>query len=494
MVHQQFPKSVLVTGANRGIGFGLVQQFLKHKEVEHVFAGTRNPDNAKELNEITDARLTVVKLDINCDKSIEAAVQEVSKVVGEEGLHCLVNNAGVLIPYKFSDAPNRQKLEDQLLPNVVSQIMVTHNFLPLIRKAAYQGSWGVAHAAILNISSDFGSITSAGIKGSGEKGFIPYKCSKAAVNQFTHTLSEDLDADGILVAAFHPGWVQTDMGGQEAPTDIEESANNLVTSFSHLEHKHQGGYFDNKGEYPRSVLITGANRGLGLTLVKEFMKHKEVLHIFAGVRNPDKADELNAISDARVVVVKLDVECDKTIASAVEEVSKVVGEYGLNCLINNAGVWVEYNFSDKPDRKKLEQQLNPNTTSPIMVTHYFLPLIRKAAFSGSWGLSHAAIINMSSDFGSISKPDFPGSWGGWLPYKVSKAALNQFTHTLAEDLDSEGILVVAFNPGWCQTDMGGKDAPLEASDAIGQLVEACSKLEQKHNGGFYNYDGEVFPW
>ncbi|CAJ0587910.1 unnamed protein product, partial [Mesorhabditis spiculigera] len=244
---EKLPKSVLITGANRGIGYGLVKEFLKHSEVEFVFAGVRKPESAKELLEIHDSRLKIVKLDVTSDESIKAVEHQVASMVGDHGLNLLINNAAVLIPYWLNEEPNRANLLEMHNVNLVSPIVVAHFFLPLLRKAARSGTWGISTSAVINISSELGSNTRCQEPGSGRLGFIPYKSSKAAMNRFTATLSEDIKNDGILVAAFHPGWVQTDMGGPEAPTPLAESVGNLVKSFGRLGEEHCGGFFDNEG-------------------------------------------------------------------------------------------------------------------------------------------------------------------------------------------------------------------------------------------------------
>ncbi|KAJ1358979.1 hypothetical protein KIN20_017566 [Parelaphostrongylus tenuis] len=111
--------SVFITGTDKGIGFGLVKEFLKISAVRFVIAGASNPLTAKGLNAITDSRLKIVKIDVTCDKSINEAYEEVEKLVGENGLNVLLNNAAIFPPYFTSGVINRQTLLDTLNVNTV---------------------------------------------------------------------------------------------------------------------------------------------------------------------------------------------------------------------------------------------------------------------------------------------------------------------------------------------------------------------------------------
>ncbi|KAJ1358984.1 hypothetical protein KIN20_017572 [Parelaphostrongylus tenuis] len=198
------PGSVFITGANRGIGFGLVKEFLKIPSVKLVLAGVRNPENAKDLKTISDSRLKIVKIDVTCDQSIKNAYTEVEKLVGEDGLNVLLNNAGIFIPYFTNDVTDRQKILSCLNVNTVGAAITCQTFLPLLRKASSHGKgdhFGVDRAAIVNISSLEGSIQ-LNEDGSADQGSFAYKISK-----------------------------------------VEESASSLVKSMSRLQKQHNGGFY-----------------------------------------------------------------------------------------------------------------------------------------------------------------------------------------------------------------------------------------------------------
>ncbi|PIO69067.1 oxidoreductase, short chain dehydrogenase/reductase family protein [Teladorsagia circumcincta] len=185
------PYSVMVTGANRGIGLGLVKEFLKNKEIRHVIATARDPNNAKELKEISDSRLSTIKLDVTCDESIKSAYKEVEKIVGDKGLTILLNNAGMWVKYFTEQEPNRADIIKNFDTNAASVAVLT----------------------------------------------------QSALNSLMKTMAIDLEPEHILIASFCPGWVQTDMGGASASITVEESATALVSSFAKLNKEHHGGYF-----------------------------------------------------------------------------------------------------------------------------------------------------------------------------------------------------------------------------------------------------------
>ncbi|CAD6193383.1 unnamed protein product [Caenorhabditis auriculariae] len=240
------PYSVLVTGANRGIGLGLVRELLKDSGIGVIVATARDIENAQKLKEVQDPRLHLLQLDVNCDKSIKTFYEKLSGVVGENGLNVLINNAGVLVNYTSEQEPSRKDLLKQIETNTISVVVLTQKLLPLLDRAASQkppSEFSINRAAVLNISSGLGSIGNNTI-GSTEKGFLAYRISKAGLNQFGKTFGIDVKNKGILVSSFCPGWVQTDMGGEQAQLTTEQSAEALVSSFHRLNAEHTGLYFD----------------------------------------------------------------------------------------------------------------------------------------------------------------------------------------------------------------------------------------------------------
>ncbi|KAB5571683.1 hypothetical protein PHYPO_G00227850 [Pangasianodon hypophthalmus] len=209
-----------------------------------------------------------------------------------------------------------------------------------------------------------------------------------------------------------------------------------------------------------SVLITGASRGLGLQMIKHLVGISErPKKIIATARNPATAQELQQIakSHAEVHIVPLDVVNDASIEAAVQKVSSIVGPAGLNCLINNAGIAITSDLNSET-RDSMMTTFQCNTISPLFITKAFLPLLRAAA-------------------------------GG-----RTAAGLNMLTRSLAVDLQPDGILCTVVHPGWVQTDMGGKEAPLTPEESISSLLAVVSALSEKDHGQFLDYEGKNLPW
>ncbi|KAJ8343246.1 hypothetical protein SKAU_G00305750 [Synaphobranchus kaupii] len=243
-------RSVLITGASRGLGLQMVKDLVKSSErPEKVIATARMPADAKELQDLArnHSCVHIVTLDVNSQASIDTAIQEVTSLVGNEGLNCLINNAAINI---FSDLEtvSGSEMMKTFESNAVSPLMVTKAFLPLLRAAAAGGNgMGIHRAAVVNISSILGSIQLNWGPGSTFKSY-GYRTSKAALNMVMRCMAVDLQSDGILCMALHPGWVRTDMGGPMGDLSVEESIAAVLSVIAGLSEKDHGQFRDYKGE------------------------------------------------------------------------------------------------------------------------------------------------------------------------------------------------------------------------------------------------------
>lgn len=245
----------------------------------------------------------------------------------------------------------------------------------------------------------------------------------------------------------------------------------------------------------RSVFITGANRGIGLEFVKQLLGLSQPpKHLFATCRNPDSAKELNelAAGNPSIHVHKFDAVDYDSYPSIVQWVEKIVGEEGLNVLINNAG---QYNKGDlasvTPEGMRSDYELN--AIAPLMLSRAFQPLLKKAASAStipSLDCSKAAIINITSKMGSIDD----NTSGGSYTYRSSKAAQNMVTKGLSIDLRPDEVIVLALHPGWVVTDMGGKNALIDTKTCVAGLLKVMSEQKEADSGKFITYQGIVVPW
>jgi len=246
----------------------------------------------------------------------------------------------------------------------------------------------------------------------------------------------------------------------------------------------------------KSILITGCNRGLGLGLVKSLVKSAECPEkIIATCRNVESATELCKIAaeHKRVHILQLDVKNTSTFDQFTKDVDTIIGEEGLNVLFNNAGSSPKSTRIQFVKAEQLTETFLVNTIGPILLTKALIPQLKKAALINRdkpMGSDKAAVVNMTSVLGSIAL----NNDGGLYPYRCSKAALNMATKSLSSDLKNDDILVTCVHPGWVKTDMGGSNAPMSIDSSCSSLVTFIQNINEKHNGGFFQWDGKALKW
>ncbi|XP_042293587.1 C-factor-like [Sceloporus undulatus] len=243
-------RSVLVTGSNRGIGLELVRQLAEGKNrPEWIFATCRDPDGprAQELKNLAAKHqgVKIIQLNTTDLSSVKAAAATVTKQLKGTGLNLLVNNAGILDANSQDTMENMCKIYET---NVVGTMIVSQEFLPLLKKASQESplkGMSCSRAAIVNISSIGGSITDATVSRA-----IPYRCSKAALNMLTKCQSLEFAQDNILCIAVHPGWVQTDMGKSvgQPPFTAEFSVKEILNTIANLAEKDNGTFVNWEGK------------------------------------------------------------------------------------------------------------------------------------------------------------------------------------------------------------------------------------------------------
>ena len=231
-----------------------------------------------------------------------------------------------------------------------------------------------------------------------------------------------------------------------------------------------------------NVLITGANRGIGLELTHQLLKQGK--RVFATCRQPGKADGLQSLLDKfneRLTILPLDVTNDEMVAGVVTAV--LTQTPSLDLLINNAGIFYRGEGVDNFDPAKMRHTFDVNVVGAMQVTANFVNLLRRG--------TNPRIINISSQLGSLLAMD--RNWGD-VSYNSSKAALNMVTRKLAHDLAGDGIAVIAIHPGWVQTDMGGPNAAVSIPDSAQGILAVAGSLTLEHSGKFYTYSGGEHPW
>ncbi|MEQ1866280.1 MAG: SDR family oxidoreductase [Micropepsaceae bacterium] len=228
-----------------------------------------------------------------------------------------------------------------------------------------------------------------------------------------------------------------------------------------------------------TVLITGANRGLGLEFVRQYAT--DGARVLACARVPAGAKallDLAAASAGKITVHPLDVSSDASVAHLKEE----LGDLPIDILINNAGVYGgDHQQASDLDLSAWMRTLNVNTLGPVRVFQALRPNLMK-------GHDKKAIA-ITSGMGSTARHD-----GGALIYRSSKAALNNVMRGLSLALKGDGLTLVLMHPGWVKTDMGGANAALTPEQSISALRKVIAGLKPSGSGVFLNYDGSELPW
>ena len=225
-------KHCLVTGANRGIGLEFVRQLLARGD--RVIATCRHPGKATALNTLTGeypGHLHVLPLDVANEKSQAELVRELPLVAGHVDL--LINNAGVLHSGERFGQLSAAHLEDSFRTNASGPLLLTEALAPALSDGA----------TVANLSSALGSIASTS-----RFGTPSYNISKAAQNMATVLLAHALRERGIRVVALHPGWVQTDMGGDGAQIAATDSVAGLLQVIDGLTLDDSGRFIDWQGQ------------------------------------------------------------------------------------------------------------------------------------------------------------------------------------------------------------------------------------------------------
>ncbi|GMR62669.1 hypothetical protein PMAYCL1PPCAC_32864 [Pristionchus mayeri] len=238
-----------------------------------------------------------------------------------------------------------------------------------------------------------------------------------------------------------------------------------------------------------SVLITGANRGIGLGLVREFLKEPTVGIVIATVRILEAATDLKSIDSPKLHVVACDVTDEHSVACAVEKVAEIVGENGLDLLINNAGILRCLVLDGEVSKADVMEQFEVNAFAPLLVANKFHGLLKRAAeVKGS-----SQIANISSAFGSLELAMTEATNPPTI-YAMSKAALNMLTRRLAYEWKADKIRATTFTPGWVRTSMGGPEAALSVEESTEPLAKLILSLTEEHNSKFYRHNGVELPW
>ena len=225
-----------------------------------------------------------------------------------------------------------------------------------------------------------------------------------------------------------------------------------------------------------NVLITGANRGIGLQLTKHYIEAG--WEVIATYRNAEGNEALQALASPQLTLLQADVNND-------EGISKIASYFqgqGLDLLINNAGIYGPRDQTfGKVERQAWREILEVNTISPMMLAQ---------SLADSLAQNKGTLAIISSKVGSIDD----NTSGGAYMYRSSKTAVNQVIKCLSIDLGPRDITVVSLHPGWVRTDMGGPNGSIDVVESVAGLTNVIAHVSADQNGHFINYDGSPIPW
>ena len=226
-----------------------------------------------------------------------------------------------------------------------------------------------------------------------------------------------------------------------------------------------------------TVLITGANRGIGLGLVKRYLGLGNCM--LAVCRSPKNASQLNSLSCDNLKVFEADVADDEMVA----RLAQTLAGQRIDILINNAGVIG--GDQQSIDDMNYATWLNAFAVNTLAPFHMITALRKNLQLS-----KNARAISISSQMGSLLRDGSPG----YYAYRSSKAALNKVMQVLALELRGDGIIACPIHPGWVRTDMGGPQAEISVDESSGGIVKLIASLTMEHSGRFWTWDGREHPW
>lgn len=224
-----------------------------------------------------------------------------------------------------------------------------------------------------------------------------------------------------------------------------------------------------------TVLVTGASRGIGSELVKQYSA--DGAEVIACVRDTAAAPGLDGVN-GNVRVVQMDTGSPESIAAAVAE----VGDQALDVVINNAGtVGGAKQGIDDVDLDEWHRTLDINTIGPLLIARAF-----KANLAAS---GDGKLLNVTSQLAASTWP-----FGGMLVYSSTKAALSKVAQILALDWKEDPITVALVHPGWVRTDMGGPNAEISAEESASGIRALIAGMTKADSGKFYKWNGDIHPW
>ena len=221
-----------------------------------------------------------------------------------------------------------------------------------------------------------------------------------------------------------------------------------------------------------NVVITGANRGIGLELAKLYAARGDLVTAICR----EAGDEIEDIADQTISGIDV---TNEEVPAGLQTILAELVEGKIDVLINNAGIFKNETL-DAMDANSIREQFEVNTIAPLMIAHALVPLMTEGS----------KIANITSRMGSVED----NTSGSYYGYRASKAALNAVGKSLAMDLKPKGIAVAQLHPGFVQTRMVGFNGDISPAEAAAGLAQRIDELNLENTGGFWHSNGQQLPW
>jgi len=229
-----------------------------------------------------------------------------------------------------------------------------------------------------------------------------------------------------------------------------------------------------------SVLITGANRGLGFEFARQYAA--DGWRVFAACRDPATAKQLQVLAKETGEMLTV-VAIDVTDAESIKKAAAQLDQAAIDVLVNNAGIAGPSGQSTgNVDYDAWALVFDVNTMGPLRLVEAFRNHIARS--------ERRLIVTITSGMGSLAD----NTSGSSIAYRSSKAAVNVAMRSVAIDLAPHRITSVVVNPGWVRTDMGGPSARMTPQESVSALRRLIETFGLNHSGKFYNHDGGEYPW
>ena len=226
-----------------------------------------------------------------------------------------------------------------------------------------------------------------------------------------------------------------------------------------------------------TVVITGANRGIGLGLTRRYLEAGR--RVVATCRDSSRPGELGTLaSHEGLRVFQLEVRD----ADSVSRLSSSLSGETVDVLINNAGVMGSTRQGiDDMDYEAWLEAFEVNTLAPFRLATALRAQLQRSR--------RPRIVTLSSQMGALARKST-----GFYAYRSSKAAVNKVMQGMAADLEKDGIIACPVHPGWVRTEMGGADADISVAESVSGLFDLIETMTMAHSGRFWTWEGNEHPW